>query len=393
MSRRYNRVIKLQIINRLHVGFFWLFMMLFSVNAIALHTINPTNLSLNFGNVAVGSESGILTVTLTNNNEVASISRDSPIAFTDHVNFEKTITNCPQEIGPQSSCTIELRFHPTTQGAHSAVLTLAGLDGDTPYSYEINLTGTSIAPVSQLEFDREDVDFDSVALNTTSSEVPVTLTNTGNTTLSITDILANAPFSQTHNCPTSLSVNGSCIIRVSVTPDTIGQVTGDLTVTASGHQGVITQSLSLAATAEENVALVVTPVNLSFPATNVGTASEAQNLSITNQGESALSINSVTVEGDFEYTNECGVSIGAGESCRINVVFLPQTEGAATGSLLLDTSTGTTSVTLSGTTVELINSSSIPAVIPMWNRPVRSSVIRVRVIESVIGCKRIVTLW
>jgi outer membrane autotransporter protein len=344
-------VSKLQIITRLRDGVFGLFMMLFSVNAIALHTVTPTDLSLNFGNVEVGSQSDIITVTLTNDNDDALISR-SFIGFTDadNVNFEKTITNCPAQIEPHSSCSIEFSFQPTAPGSHTAMLTLAVVDGDSEVDYDITLSGTSIVPESQLDFDSEGVNFGSVALDTTSSEVPVILTNTGNTTLSITDITADSPFSQTHNCPTSLSVNGSCIIRVSVTPDTIGQVTGNLTVTATGHQGSFTQSLSLAATAEDNVALIVSPTTLSFPATTVGMVSDAQTLTITNQGESAISINSVVIEGDFEHTNECGASIGVGESCSINVVFLPQTEGEATGSLMLDTSSGLISVTLSGMT-------------------------------------------
>jgi hypothetical protein len=113
-----------------------------------------------------------------------------------------------------------------------------------------------------------------------------------------------------------------------------------LTVAATGHQGSFSQSLSLDVTGEDHIPLIITPNSLSFPSTNIGTVSDATNPVDNQSGENAFPINAVTIQGDFEHTNECGESIEAGESCRINVVFSPQSEGTATGSLMIETSSG-----------------------------------------------------
>ncbi|WP_316364265.1 autotransporter domain-containing protein [Candidatus Thiodiazotropha sp. CDECU1] len=94
--------------------------------------------------------------------------------------------------------------------------------------------------------------------------------------------------------------------------------------------------------------LVVSDTALSFPDTTVDTSSQPQVVTVTNQGNTPLTVNSITTEGDFSQTNDCGTGIAAGASCDIQVVFTPQTSGAATGALNIDTSAGISRIVLSG---------------------------------------------
>jgi uncharacterized protein YhjY with autotransporter beta-barrel domain len=341
MSRCCKRVNKLPILNRLHHGVLGLFIFLFSVNAVASTTISPSNQRLDFGYIEVGSESEPMTVTLTNTNVSLDISRDSPIPFIT-TEFIKTGSagTCPNSIAPGDSCTLQITYAPTTEGEHTADLILSGDDGNNRYTYTIRVSGTSIPRVSQLGFNSNGVDFGAVNMGTQSNEIPVTLTNTGNIGLSITDITTDSPFSQSHDCPAVLSVNSSCTLSVSVTPDALGQVTGNLTVTATGHQGSFSQSLSLAAIGQEYTPLTITPNSLNFPATNVGTLSDAQTLSITNQGNCVLQEMSVSITGDFHHTNNCSTSLAPDEVCQISVTAAPLTQGDLTGALVVSGNCG-----------------------------------------------------
>jgi beta-glucosidase-like glycosyl hydrolase len=99
--------------------------------------------------------------------------------------------------------------------------------------------------------------------------------------------------------------------------------------------------------------LTASPTSPTFAGQTVGTTSDAQTVSITNSGSSAVSVSGVTTSGDFAQTNTCGSSLAAGASCTASVTYTPTTIGAETGSLTV-TSNATNSVLtvgLSGTGV------------------------------------------
>ena len=116
------------------------------VPLIAVASLNPG--SLNFGNVQVGQQSTPQTVTLENTgaNDLAI----SSIAITgaDKGDFSQT-NNCPAApatIPPmtnnQSSCTINVTFAPTAQGARSADLTVTDNGFKSPQHVKLTGTGT-----------------------------------------------------------------------------------------------------------------------------------------------------------------------------------------------------------------------------------------------------------
>jgi hypothetical protein len=56
---------------------------------------------------------------------------------------------------------------------------------------------------------------------------------------------------------------------------------------------------------------------------------------LSNPGQSALSLSSITASGDFAQTNTCGSSLAGGTSCSISVRFSPKAVGPRSASLTI----------------------------------------------------------
>lgn len=92
--------------------------------------------------------------------------------------------------------------------------------------------------------------------------------------------------------------------------------------------------------------------SLTFPPTQVGSTSAPLSITINNTGTIGLEINPIGVTGDFSENDNCHTSTGiaAGQSCTINVVFMPTTTGTRTGQFVVNSNdaAGPTTVNLSG---------------------------------------------
>lgn len=83
--------------------------------------------------------------------------------------------------------------------------------------------------------------FGSVNVGTNSAEQIATLTNTGISDLPITSIEAVGVFSVITDAPATLLPGQSCTLRITMTPTTVGAVTGAVLVQtgdAAGHEWV-----------------------------------------------------------------------------------------------------------------------------------------------------------
>jgi hypothetical protein len=71
---------------------------------------------------------------------------------------------------------------------------------------------------------------------------------------------------------------------------------------------------------------------------------------VTNTGNAAASVSSVTISGDYTQTNNC-TSIAVNASCTVNVSFRPTASGTRTGTLTINSNAtnSPTNVALSGT--------------------------------------------
>jgi len=165
--------------------------------------------------------------------------------------------------------------------------------------------------------------FTTQLVGTTSPVQSVLLTNYGTTTLSIAGIAATNNFSETDTCGSSLAAGANCTISVTFTPGVVGNLSGTLSITddASGSP----QTVSLSGTGTE---VELAPTHLSFgcymfrniiTGTYYCVCSPAQTVTLTNGGATPLIINGITITGPFSQANNCGTSVGAGQSCTITV--------------------------------------------------------------------------
>ena len=189
--------------------------------------------------------------------------------------------------------------------------------------------------------------FSAMQVGSTSAPQQVVLRNTGYSALTITSISTQGDFSESNNCGSSVASMSSCTLSITFTPTGVGQRVGAIVVTdnATGSP----QSVSLSGTGE-GVLVSVTPSSLTFSNVSAGSSSAVQNVTVSNQGNSSLSINSIQISGNFQETNNCPASLGAGASCTLGVKFSPHASGTQTGALTVsDSAAGSPSViSLSG---------------------------------------------
>jgi hypothetical protein len=92
-------------------------------------------------------------------------------------------------------------------------------------------------------------------------------------------------------------------------------------------------------------------VNLFFGNQALGTKSDSQNVTLTNNGSSDLTISNITVGPDFSQTNNCGTAVKVKASCTLNLIFIPQVTGTlAESGLFYDNATDSPQrITMNGT--------------------------------------------
>ena len=209
---------------------------------------------------------------------------------------------------------------------------------------------------SNVNLSSKSLSFGPQTVNTTSGSQVTTLTNSGNSSVSIASVTitgANSgDFAETNTCGTSVAAGANCNISVTFTPTSTGTRTAVASISdsdPSSPQIVSLTGLGAAVTTTANVS----PTSLTFTSQTVGSTSTAQTVTLTNTGSSTLTITGITASGDFAQTDTCGSSVAAGAKCSINVTFKPTAPGTRTGALRVtdNTSGSPQTVNLTGTGV------------------------------------------
>ena len=175
----------------------------------------------------------------------------------------------------------------------------------------------------------------SQAVGSSSQPQTVLLRNMGSSPLSISSIVTTGDFAETDNCGNSVSAAGSCTFSVSFTPTVSGSRAGTIVIQddAAGSPHVISLNGSGLGSA-----VTLTPSNLAFPGTPVGTSSTTQTITLANSGNATLSISGIQVAGDYAQSNNCPANLSAGSICAINVTFTPKTSGTRNGTVTISDS-------------------------------------------------------
>ncbi|WP_325564988.1 choice-of-anchor D domain-containing protein [Actinospica sp.] len=379
------------------------------------NVINPPTVtpgSLSFGYVNVGSTSGTQSVTVAN-------PAQSPLTISSVTTsgaFSQT-NNCGSSVAAGGSCTVSVKFSPTTGGSQTGELAIANSATSTPIG--AGLSGTGLTSTTNLALTS------SMTGSSTASGFPASNANDGNTS-SYWESLDGAAYPQTltSNLGQSFSL-GSVTLTLppstawatrtetlsvlgsangtswsTLVPSagyTLNPATGN-TVSINLPSGTTDQYLQLSFTGNTGwtaaqisefeifpgsgssnsaASLTASPAQLSFGNQTVGTTSAAQAVTISNTGNAAAAISSVSAGSPFGQTNNCGSSLAAGASCTANVTFAPTAASSASGSLTVNSNATNSplSVALSGTGTSTASAtlSASPTTLSFGNQAVGST--------------------
>jgi hypothetical protein len=187
------------------------------------------------------------------------------------------------------------------------------------------------------------------AVATASAAQTITVTNTGNASLTVNRVATTGDFDETDTCTSAaIAVNSTCTIQVRFLPTATGSRSGVLTVYGNVAGGQTTATLS--GTGSAAAAIVLNPITLTFPSTTINATSPAQNITISNTNGNPIALQIPSIVGaDFKITaNTCGASLGPSVGCTVAITFTPTASGSRSGTFTITDDAGTQTASLSG---------------------------------------------
>ena len=296
-----------------------------SGNGLAPAAIVLDPMSLSFGTVLLGSTSAALNITISNTGGISA----TLSTFTVSGPFKVAANTCGLSLAGSTGCTVAIVFAPALSGA--ATGSFVATDSTGTQTAALGGAGASsaidmLAPLS--------LSFAPTQLGAVSASQQVTLTNSGDSTLTlIAAQITSGDFVTTNACGPMLPGHSSCIVAVAAAPQHLGTLSGVLTVSDQFRSQTV--ALSSFGVAPPGVSLSPTG-GLTFAATGVSQSSPPQTITLANQNAFPLAIGAIAATGDFSVpaaTNACGSTVAPGGSCAFQVVFAPTADGARTGTV------------------------------------------------------------
>lgn len=309
-----------------------------------------TNL-ITFPNTQQNTTSSGQSFTIKNNGKT-SMSMTSIAASS---NFSISSNNCGSSLGAGKSCTVTATFTPPFANTINGSVTITDSDPTSPQN--VSLTGTGLTPPTASLSPRS-LSFGTVLINSSSTPQTITLTNTGQSTLTFSGSSAIAitgtnpgDYSQTNNCGTSVASNASCTITVTFKPQANGSRPADITFTDNANNSPQTVSLSGSGAYP---AVNLSPGNIQFGSIEVKYSSSKMTSTVTNSGKVNLTISKIALSGqnpsEYTQTNNCIGTFAPNATCTITVTFTPTASGSQNASITItdNTSSGSNTLSLTG---------------------------------------------
>jgi hypothetical protein len=198
-------------------------------------------------------------------------------------------------------------------------------DGSLTLTYTVVAPATATPSASTISFaDRQ--------VGTTSQTQYVTLTNNGDLPLTFDGLYTVGDESgefvaNPGTCGTTIVAHSSCELGASFSPTAAGDRSAILVVNDSGPDSP--QEIILTGHALAPATATLSPSSIAFGNQEIDTTSAAKQVTLTNNGDVALTFNGVSVSGlspgNFSAdSGNCGSTIAAHSSCAIDVKFSPQ---------------------------------------------------------------------
>src|SRR5208337_2556304 len=236
-----------------------------SSTAVGQLSANPASVS--FGSVSTSS-SATQQITLTNTGYAAATISSITVSGT---GFSLTGVSTPATLAPSQTLSFTAKFAPTAVGNATGAVTVTSNASGSPLT--INLSGAGVQ--AGLSVTPSTYNFGSVVDGQTKTQA-LTLTNIGTATLTISNVtVSGAGYSISGlTTPATLTAGQSTTVTAEFSPTTAGSLPG------TGVAATVTMTPS--------------PSSVAFGSVNVG-SSGSQNVSITNTGNTSLTISQVTV--------------------------------------------------------------------------------------------------
>jgi len=306
-------------------------------------SISPA--SFNFGSVVDGQTKS-QNFTLTNTGSASLTVSQLGISG---AGYSVSGLSTPSTLAVGGSATFSAVFAPTSAGSLGGTVTISSSAPGSPAT--VALSGVGVAASVTLSASPNSVAFGSVNAGSSSSK-SVTLTNSGNVNVTISQLTVSSKDTSTSGVtiPVTLTPGQSQTLNVNFSPTAAETVSGNITVsTTQGSSAVI----SVSGTGVQ-AALSMTPSSASFGNVTVG-STNSQTIQLTNTGNGVLTITQASVTGSGFATNglTLPLSISPGLSSTFNAECQPTAAGSVSGSItIVSNAVGSPSVvSLSGTGV------------------------------------------
>jgi hypothetical protein len=300
-------------------------------------TLSTNILTFSPQQVSTQSTAQIITLTSTGN---AAVTFGTPAITGD---FAVSSNSCTGTVAVNAQCAISIVFAPTTTGPRSGQLTIyANIPtGQTT----VALSGNGTAPAS-IVLTPPSLTFAATLVNQTTAAQIITIANTGGNLATLQTPVITGDFAISANtCTTTLAASTACAVSITFTPTASGARTGTLSIT----DNIGTQTAQLSGTGNAPATDTLSPNSLTFAAQQITTTSPAQQVTLTNTGDVALTLITASLpSSDFSVTSACGNSLAAHSTCAFSVTFTPTVTGTRTATLSISDQFRTQTVTLSG---------------------------------------------
>ena len=311
---------------------------------------------LQFGDVFVGQSSAAQTVTLSNTSSPSGAVSGVSVAGLTGGPFARSGGNCPTTAtftlaatGPNSTCTINVRFTPTAANPVTGTLAVAAGAGFFTVGSPVQMTGNGLLPTVM----PASLNFGTVPVGTPVQQT-LTLDNSANvnsnanfavSTLAVAGSGYTRNGGSCGNAPFTLNAGSTCtiIVRFSQTGSPTGMTAGTVTIKGNADATNLPVVTLTANSVAPTYTASLTPNALSFGNVIV-TTSATQDLTVMNTGNSALGgmtiggfttqFTRVTTGGGFPASApSCGNTLAVGASCTIRVRFAPTAVAHATATV------------------------------------------------------------
>jgi hypothetical protein len=211
-----------------------------TVNPAPAPGIQVSPASINFGNTVVGSSlSQVLIITNTGTSTLSITQVAQPGAA-----FTVSGFSLPLNVNPGQQTTITVAFLPTSVGASAGNISIVSNAPTSPTS--VALSGTGIAATLNLNISPTSLSFGSITTSTFSTPQNVTITNTGNSNVTISQIsVTGAGYSITGGgAPVTLSPLQTLTLTALFSPAVAGSVNGSISIVSNANGSPASVSLS-----------------------------------------------------------------------------------------------------------------------------------------------------